>query len=1232
MKKSLKKAVAVLLCLVMFLTCMGPSALLSVGSFIAQAVDTAITAGDINGDGNVNNKDLTRLLRYIAGDSVEVVRQTLDTNGDGNVNNKDLTRLLRYIAGEDVEIHPKTVHDLTMVDAVPSTCVVQGHLAYWQCGICEKIYTDAEAVNEVTAEEIKLPLADHTIVVDEAVAPTTTSTGLTEGSHCGVCGKIIVPQLLIPIIVVENTYSITYKPSYNDDYLSQIDFNSQIPDEVRTYTSEEGLYELPILEADGYNFVGWFNGSSSMATMVNEIPEGSKGNKTLYARWEAIDYTITFDSPFISVNKITDHNINKATALPGADTMNLYGYKWLGWSDDNGELYDSYYPAGKKGHVTLHANWQSYRNQAVPNKNIGEPKVYIDEEAKTYMFTFDLGQIKNVPLYTVNDFGKMIPGQPVTRTEVTTSQKISEATAQELAETVSKATTKTATWTLSNEWNKISTVSETHASEMGIDVSKIDYDFSSETTEMSLTRDMGESTNQTVNWGVNAKIYGKNTLETEASAEFPVKCVNVGVGVKNTTEVGGELSGHYENTTVNDSYWNTSEAYDNSLTLTSSETTSQSLSKHVSDTYGYSTTNSIGGSQSNSEEYEVNNTETQEYASSVAYATEEIKTTTYITEYTTEIEGWWRQIVVGNMNVIGVVAYDMETSTYSVYTYSVLDDKTTTYMDFSRTSGDYDDFETGVIPFEIPVSVNEIISTSLGYTTDLDIDRETGIVSKYKGDAEHIHVPDYMTVSNGDGTYSAIKVNGIAPGAFENSTGITSVRLGKYITEIPTNAFAGCSNLKTVEFENITKIGAGAFANCTSLEKFTVSNAVTDLGANAFTAVPEVVVYASKVDIVKAAVDSKIKNLSIYLNGLKDELINTTLVVSDATESFALYGRDADKNVRYYTNVSIESDAATTVINGMKFGDNANVPLKLNSEKVTLAQVSVEEAKGVAMILGADVANLSLMDKNYMSTQGSSAILAKGLVITKDPSANTTTYLSAENGNLLYCGDFTDTASLFNGTKEKISEESYKQMVNDSLPWVLASDAPADATIVSRKWTYDLKTEITSDKNYVDGYTLYNTTSAYGDYGSWSSWSKTYAASSSTRQVETKTVTDKAGYTNYRYWIYRSNDHRTFGTKGYAGICYNYAEINLSYALSLVDSANGLYGNHSNGCHSWCTKWFFGESKWVPAVTHTEYRYRDRQLVYTYYHFKLEPCESNTIITESNTQLNVQEWVQYVTK
>ena len=46
--------------------------------------------------------------------------------------------------------------------------------------------------------ETSIPAKGHTEVKDEAIAPTCTQSGLTEGSHCSVCGKVIKAQSVVP--------------------------------------------------------------------------------------------------------------------------------------------------------------------------------------------------------------------------------------------------------------------------------------------------------------------------------------------------------------------------------------------------------------------------------------------------------------------------------------------------------------------------------------------------------------------------------------------------------------------------------------------------------------------------------------------------------------------------------------------------------------------------------------------------------------------------------------------------------------------------------------------------------------------------------------------------------------------------------------------------------------------------------------------------------------------------
>ena len=71
---------------------------------------------------------------------------------------------------------------------VESTCTQKGKTGE----ICKKC---GKTRNTKDIEE----LAPHTPVVDAAVAPTETSDGLTEGSHCGVCGVVLTAQEVIPM-------------------------------------------------------------------------------------------------------------------------------------------------------------------------------------------------------------------------------------------------------------------------------------------------------------------------------------------------------------------------------------------------------------------------------------------------------------------------------------------------------------------------------------------------------------------------------------------------------------------------------------------------------------------------------------------------------------------------------------------------------------------------------------------------------------------------------------------------------------------------------------------------------------------------------------------------------------------------------------------------------------------------------------------------------------------------
>ena len=54
--------------------------------------------GDCNGDGNVSNKDVTVMFRYLSSGEGDADPDIYDFNMDGEIDNKDVVALFRYVS------------------------------------------------------------------------------------------------------------------------------------------------------------------------------------------------------------------------------------------------------------------------------------------------------------------------------------------------------------------------------------------------------------------------------------------------------------------------------------------------------------------------------------------------------------------------------------------------------------------------------------------------------------------------------------------------------------------------------------------------------------------------------------------------------------------------------------------------------------------------------------------------------------------------------------------------------------------------------------------------------------------------------------------------------------------------------------------------------------------------------------------------------------------------------
>ena len=895
-------------------------------------------------------------------------------------------------------------------------------------------------------------------------------------------GTIVKKAFKLTVNSTLTEYNITYYIDNNDKYLKSLNIENPNPS---TYYSEKGL-ELNDLMVDGYNFVGWFT-TQTGGTRINEIAKGTTGNKTLYARWELVQYKVIFDSPDVPVDSIY-YTVDTGATLK---KPSIGGYTFVGWSD-NGKIVKNI-PKGTTGNLILHANWTSNRNQAEAVEKLDVPEVIEDYETGTILFIYEIGTIHNVPLSRIDTGENKIIG-PSDGLNLSKTYKYStmvdESYAKTVANAISNATTKSSEWTLSEDWNKTTQATDSHMEERAKTKEVTDEYGVVTGGKYYISNSAGGSTSSTISGGGSNSLAAKVTTddsvgisssythETEKGvsekltiggkyhqeAEFKPE---IGIGFEGASlslggmgvSTGFEISGssetesyrkdkdsstlamsrnssigteksmaseaHWDASKTATSNWNTESGYEKSKTVSQNQSVSQAISDTINDRWEYSSMDSRGGSnsstQSTGESQELKN----EYASTVEYSTEtktELETTQNISrnEY-----GYYRLVNAGTAHVFAVVGYDIATNSYFTYTYNVLDKERHIFLDFSMKNALFDDCENAIIPFEIPVVVNDYVDSIMSGTDGLSIDEDGYISGKYEGTDDYVVIPEYVSIKNSNKTYSAVRVHGFKSEVFKNNKNIKGVYMPKYVTEIPASAFEGCTSLNIVAGYGITSIGANAFKECTSLTSFIIDKHITSLGNNAFEGVGAIDVTAANSNVADAAINSGAEKISLDLSNMVDSagnpFKNKVLTINSTTKFFHIMSNNST-----YNNISIKSDAKETQISNMIFKNNTKTPIDLSSSKVLLGQIKVENCSGLALILRNENTVLNLFGNVDLNSSADYTAISKNVTFSKyDPKL---TSLLKTSSIYCICGEMKNP-DLFSGTIKRISESEFEAIL-----------------------------------------------------------------------------------------------------------------------------------------------------------------------------------------------------------
>ena len=280
--------------------------------------------GDINGDGILNQIELTREIRDILKTEnwkieKEIEKLAGDIERDRKIDEKDTEAIINYIVFEKFKIDDFELVQNPQIDILGGDYKEDRYRGNVSVKIIEKndkTKTQKTVYKVIGSEEKKykeISGEEELKIETDGVFKVTAYTYGIEGNKSK--GKSVL------IIREKPTYTIKYSGGTQGTFEEQITDKLYEGDETPKFTGE-------IIGNPGYKFIGW----------SEEISEFVTGDKEYVAKWEAIEYKMEYELN----GGILEEKTNPEIYTVETETFTLNnpskkGYTFIGWTENDDE-------------------------------------------------------------------------------------------------------------------------------------------------------------------------------------------------------------------------------------------------------------------------------------------------------------------------------------------------------------------------------------------------------------------------------------------------------------------------------------------------------------------------------------------------------------------------------------------------------------------------------------------------------------------------------------------------------------------------------------------------------------------------------------------------------------------------------------------------------------------------------------------------------------------------------